>query len=53
MRDAGAPIAFDVIGSDQALGTPATTDTLVFETVDTTISYSTFQALMKLTESLW
>ena len=31
LRDAGAPIAFDVIGSDQGLGTPATTDTLVFE----------------------
>jgi len=29
--NAGAPIPFDVIGSDQGLGTPAETSTLVFE----------------------
>ncbi len=31
LNNAGAPIPFSVIGSDQGLGTPAQTDTLVFE----------------------
>jgi FtsP/CotA-like multicopper oxidase with cupredoxin domain len=31
LNNAGSPIDFQVIGSDQGLGTPQTTDTLVFE----------------------